>query len=105
MKNDFIQLEILLMIGTTFSSGQYCELEENNKLLSENEKLEEACWNGMMRVMLPEIFIQAIKSKIYIWKIREAVSFLDLEIGEFPNEISRQFSINPYFFLEMHSNN
>ncbi len=107
MKNEAAQLEILLMTGTTFSSRQYCAKEnpEMNKPLSEIEKLEEACWNGLVHEMLPEIYGQYINSKLFIWKISGASSFLNLEMGEFPKEINKLFSIDPYSFLVLQSGN
>ena len=107
MKKDATQLQILLMLGTTFSSRQLCEKEasKNNKPLSPKEKLEEACWNGWLHEMLPEIFGDGAPSKLYIWKISNEHSFLTLEMSDYPREISRYFSIDPYSFLEGLSHN
>lgn len=103
MKNDTTQLEILLMTGTTFSSRQLCEKEnpETNKPLSEIERLEEACWNGWVRELLPELCGQDINPKIFIWKIKGASSFIDLEMGRFPKDINKLFSIDPYSYVEL----
>ena len=36
---------------------------------------------------------------LYLWQIKEAVSFLELELGEVPRTIDSQFSITPHLFL------
>ena len=107
MKQDAPQLEILLMIGATFSSRQYCEKEssEFNQPLSEKERLEEACWNGLIQELLPCFLGGGIGSKIYIWKVRGASSFIEVEMGQYPKEIDRLFSIYPYSFADLLSFN
>ena len=50
--------------------------------------------------MLPEIFVQhSVNKKLYLWEIREAVSFIELELGEKYVEFEKEFSIDPYSFL------
>jgi hypothetical protein len=106
MKTNFIQQEILLMTGTSFSSRQCCEKidQDNHSELTEKEQLEEACWNGLLPEMLPEIYGQTCgDTKLYLWQIREAVSFIEIELGELPEEKEKYFSIDPYSFLQMQS--
>ena len=57
MNTDVLQQEILLLTGTTFSQRQLCEndLKDDRNNLSESEKLEEACWAGLLDELLPEI--------------------------------------------------
>ena len=108
MTTNSIQQELLLITGTTFSSRQCCGKDEaeNSGHLSENDQLQEACWNGLLKEMLPELFEQAASSKsFYLWQIREAESFLEIELGEFPTERDKHFSINPYAFLDTQSYN
>ncbi|HVM89271.1 MAG TPA: hypothetical protein VMT76_13865 [Puia sp.] len=96
------QQEILLMTGTSFSARAFCENDNNigNKNLSEKERLEEACWNGLLHDMLPEICSQAGNTnKMYLWQIKEADSFIELELSEFPEVADRFFSIDPYNFI------
>jgi hypothetical protein len=98
MKANSTQQEILLITGTHFSSRQSVDKNDaaqNN--LSEKEKLEEACWNGMIKDMLPEIVEKTNGSKkLYLWQIKEGESFLALELAEFPQEKDNYFSIDPY---------
>ena len=96
------QQEILLLTGTSFSSRQWCQKDEStdNKRLSEKERLEEACWYGQVKEMLPELFRQSNNdNKVFLWKIQEGKSFLELDMGETPMEKDRFYSIDPYSFL------
>jgi len=104
METNYAQQEILLVTGTSFSSGNFCETSDGLSYnhLSEKEKLEVACWNGLLPAMLPEIFSNhAINKKLYLWEIREASSFIELELGEQYMEFEKKFSIDPYSFLPL----
>ena len=106
MKPQSIQQEILLVLGTSFSARECAEKdgagETNN--FSEKEKLERACWNGLLHEMLPEIFeLAAGYEKIYLWRIKTASHFLELELGQFNNCSDAYFSIDPYCFLDTES--
>jgi hypothetical protein len=104
MNTNSTQLEILLMTGTTFSSRQCFQKDDevNHHDLTEREQLEEACWNGLLQQMLPEIYEQTGgDKKLYMWQIREAGSFIEIELGELPEEKEKHFSIDPYAFLPL----
>ena len=102
MAKNSTQQEILLITGTYFSSRQCYEKEGDTGRLSQKQQLEEACWNGMLGEMLPEICIKPTAAqKMVVWKIREAHSFLELDLGEFPANKDQQLSIDPYCFLAM----
>ena len=59
MKTNSTQQEIILLTGTTFSAREWCERESNKENnLSDKEQLEEACWNGLLPEMLPEVYLQ-----------------------------------------------
>jgi hypothetical protein len=106
MEANGTQQEILLITGTTFTSSLLSEGDEppNSRELTELERLEEACWNGWIRLMLPEICLQGPDGKcLSLWQIREGTSFLELDFSEAPVTIDRQFSITPYSFLSMQS--
>jgi hypothetical protein len=100
MKRNYIQQEILLITGTTFSTRQYCEKDPGKQTnLTEKEYLEEACWNGLLHEMIPEICEQPEgNKKLYLWQIKEGNSFIELELGEMPEEKDNHFSIDPYSF-------
>lgn len=103
MKTVYTQQEILLVTGTSFSSGKFCETSDGLSYnhLSEKEKLEVACWNGLLPIMLPEIFHHSLNKKLYLWEIREGSAFIELELGEQYMEFEKQFSIDPYSFLPL----
>lgn len=108
METNYTQLEVLLMTGTTLTSGNLCRKDDSRRdgHLTEKEELEEACWNGLLQTMLPEICLQTAKGGLlYLWQIKEASSFLELDLGEVPAAIDRRFSITPYSFLSTQSYN
>jgi hypothetical protein len=97
--------EILLMTNTTFSSRQWYDKDDlaKSRQMSEKERLEEACWNGLLSEMLPEI--SEPSETLHIWQVKEGASFLDVELSEFPAEKDNHFSIDPYCFLRVQSAN
>ena len=111
MERNTTQQEILLMTGSAFFQQQCYEKNEqdkdSNKNMSQREKLEEACWNGLLPEILPEIFAEtnAQKKKLYLWQVKEGASFLELELGEYPEEKDSYFSIDPYSFLAFRCSN
>ena len=107
MKNS-TQQEVLLITGTTFSSSQLSKKDDSAKFnnLTDIEQLEEACWNGLLQELLPEIFDKSIaERKSYLWQIKEGKSFLELEWAEFPEKKDDFFSIDPYVFLKAENYN
>jgi hypothetical protein len=102
MKTNSTQQEILLMTGTNFSARQCCEKNDssNPNNLTGKEQLEEACWNGLLKEMLPELCEHAAgDKKLYLWQIKEGSSFIELELGDVPAEKEKYFSIDPYSFM------
>ena len=91
------------MTGTSFSSRQWCNKDgsPDKRNLTEKEKLEEACWYGLVKEMLPELFRQSGNDeKVFLWQIAEGNSFLELDMAEAPFEKDRFYSIDPYSFLD-----
>jgi len=102
MKTTSTQQEILLMTNTTFSQRQLCEkdLSYDNKNLSRTEQLEDACWNGLLNEMFPEITEKSSAGKrFYLLQIEHANCFLRIELGEYFQTIEQELSIDPYSFL------
>ena len=93
-----IQQEILLFTDTHFSQREMCEkLETDNRSsYSAKDKLQEACWNGLLSDMLPELMDN---KKLFIWQIQEGKSFLCIDLSEQPAYNEPFFSLNPYQFL------
>ena len=105
MKTNSTQQEILLLTGTTFSKREWSEKipgKKNN--LTEKEQLEEACWNGLLPEILPEAYLHTeTDKKLFLWQIKQGKSFIDLEMGDIPEETEKEFSIYPYSFLHLQS--
>lgn len=100
-----LQQEILLMTGTRFTARQCWQKinSENNDRPSESEQLQDACWNGLLKEMLPEICKD--NKNLYLWQIRENKCCLNIEVGELPTALDPYFSIDPYTFLAEQSEN
>jgi len=101
MKATYTQMEILLLTGTTFSASQFSDRNEaDHNGRTEKEILTEACWNGVLPSLLPEICEQVpAGKKMYLWDIKEADAFIELEMGEMQEDKDKFFSINPYSFI------
>jgi hypothetical protein len=101
MKTNSTQQEILLLTGTTFSKREWAEKiigQKNN--LTEKEQLEDACWNGLLPEMLPEVYLHPEENKkLFLWQVKQGKSFIDLELGDIPEETEKEFSIDPYSFM------
>ncbi len=99
MKTTSTQQEILLLIGTNFSSRNCCENDDSKQNhLTKGQQLEEACWNGLIQEMLPEI-CEKCGNKLFLWETIVTNSFIGIELGELPQEKEKHFSIDPYSFL------
>ena len=107
MVTNSTQQEILLMTGTSFAERQWADkIDSGEGRTNQEEQLEEACWNGLLPELLPEIFFEHPNAKkLYLWKIRQAKSFLEIELGETPVTIDRHFSLDPDYFLSVQSYN
>jgi len=103
MKADKIQQEILLVTTSTFSKRQWCKQQENvasDRHQDPVDQLEEACWNGLLSEMLPEVLEKpALEGRLYLWHIRQGATVLQIELSEQPSRINESFSIYPNFFL------
>ena len=104
MKTNPLQQEILLMTDTSFAGNQWNRKDETDTAahLTEKEQLEEACWNGLIQEMLPEIAGQLPGTPdLFIWHVRLSSSFIELEMSVYPVKKDSYFSINPYIFMEV----
>jgi len=102
------QQEIIIVNGTQFANRQYCEQNNtsNNNYLSQHEKLKEACWNGLLKDMMPELFFNFTPDvKLFLWQMRECENIITLEMSENPIELDYYASIDPYCFMEIQEYN
>ena len=102
-KNSYIQ-EIIIVSASRFANREYCEKkpEIQGKKPEKNASLKEACWNGMLKDMMPELFFHFDSdSKMYMWQMREGERLLTMEMSEEPSELDFQASIDPYIVMEI----
>ena len=103
MERNTTQQEILLLKGNSFANRAYHRINEDGKPnnQSASEQLEEACWNGLIHELMPELYQLAGDNKrLYLWQIREANAFLELDLGEDNSTFKENhFSIDPYAFM------
>jgi len=107
MEKKITQQEVLLNTDTQFAHRQLTDRDaENSANLSAIEKLEKACWDGLVKELIPELDITLNSNKkLWLWQIHETRSFLALDFYEFPGPKEKEASIDPYIFLsELRSN-
>ncbi len=102
--------EILLLTASSFAQGDLCDrnlFEDNSgKRLSPVEKLEEACWNGLLDEFLRSSRANGKNgNKVFLWKIHVADAFLCVELAQAPSSLDRYYSLDPYMFLEQKNYN
>ena len=102
MKTNLIQQEVLLIAGTSFLSQQLTQDEEpGQQHIRGYNQLEEACWNGLLQLIFPEIFEEPIGNKdLFMWKVTGLDRFINMELGNAPMEKEIEFSIDPSAFLQ-----
>jgi hypothetical protein len=94
--------EILLFTSTTFSKKNFTETNDPNikRSLEDIDQLEEACWNGLLPEIMPEINEEiGANNKLFVWSIDKAKFFLCIERAEQPMAAELLWSVNPYLFL------
>ncbi|HKH59654.1 MAG TPA: hypothetical protein VKA49_02425 [Flavitalea sp.] len=106
MKPDDNTQEILLVMNNSFSRKQFAEndvLDGESSIQNTSEQLEQACWNGLLGSILPELI--DLESKFFLWEIINHRSFLRLNFAVQPAVIDPAFSLNPEFFLNERQSN
>lgn len=90
-----------MVTTSTFSKREWCDLGTSDKDGQTSiEQLEEACWNGLLCEMLPEVMNwPACGRQLFLWHIRKGTSFLKVELSELPPQLEERFSIDGTFFL------
>jgi hypothetical protein len=103
MKTLPIQQEIVLVMHTTLSNKQWTEKDITGGANKGPafDKMEEACWNGLLDELLPELIERSPSGKrLYLWQIRMHEAIIDMELSEFPGTIEKELSIDPHLFLQ-----
>ena len=97
------QTELLLMLNTSFFSKH---LEKVNRFdardwYSKKEQLIEACWDGITPEILPECFTKKERNEITLKEIIDGNTFIDLQFCEGRKRKEKQYSLNPYIFMQV----
>jgi hypothetical protein len=96
------QQEILLSFNSGFLS-MICpdkSKTEPKRQLLDVEKIEEACWNGLLKELFPEICSMTSSGKqMFIWGIRDYNTVMEIDIGEYPSAKDDYLGIDPYKFM------
>jgi len=102
MSNKSSQQEILLSVSSGFLSRICAEKNGNEPKgqLMDVEKIEEACWNGLLKEEFPEIFNMGSSGRqMFIWGIRDYNSVMEIDMGEYPSVKDDYLCIDPYKFM------
>lgn len=95
METKIICQEILITPDSKFFSKEFDEMQSaEKKNLSQKQILAKACWNGLLKLSLPEIL-----PELELININEGERVLDLRFGSYGQHLDTEFSINPYLFL------
>ena len=97
------QKEILLIVNSRFISKAWVKRDamDDNNNFSKKEQLIDACWNGMAPEILPECFDALYDKSVTLCEINDANSFIDLVFGRFVPKNKKEFSVNPYRFMQV----
>ena len=102
--------EIVIVSSSQFANRSYVEkntniADEKSNNLNKNS-LKDACWNGMLKDILPELFNRFSKDdKLFLWQMRECRNVFTMELSERPGDLDFQASIDPYCFMELQEYN
>jgi hypothetical protein len=101
MKPTSLQQEVLLNTDTQFAHRQLTDIDlKDSDGLTALEQLEKACWDGLVKELIPELDITLpYHKKLWLWQIHETKSFLALDFYETPGTKEWETSIDPYLFL------
>lgn len=89
------------MTNSSLSNRNLCERNSNEsaKHFSNVERLEQACWNGMLDEFLPGLVIHLEGKTLFMWEIQTAKSFLHIDLCDQIPSADKESSIDPYIFL------
>ncbi len=107
MEPNAAQQEILLHTETNFAHRRWADKDVPDSAdLSAQEQLEKACWDGLVKDLIPELDITLkANRKLWLWQIHQTQSFLALDFYEVPGPKENEVSIDPYLFMSRIKNN
>jgi hypothetical protein len=101
MKKQHVHQEVLVSTRTTLAKKVLFETNDSNKDATPVEKFEEACWNGLLREMFPELMLynSSALENLFIWGIYAGRSYLLVDLADAPGTIDSLLSLDPHLFL------
>ncbi|MEO7317227.1 MAG: hypothetical protein ABIW47_18700 [Ginsengibacter sp.] len=101
MDTKIICQEILITPDSRFFSKEFDQIKSVEKRnLTQKQMLAEACWNGLLKLSLPEIL-----PELELININEGDRVLDLRFGAYGHHLETEYSINPYLFFNQDRRN
>jgi len=105
MKEKNTKQEILIATGTSFAARDLSDINSASSRQSQAEKLEEACWNGLLEEWFPLLAESRNGQKLFLWKVFVSHKFLCMELAESPDSREPSHSVNPYLFVSRMNKN
>ena len=108
MKSNVTQQELLLVTNCSLFKRQWCDKDgqKNNYHFSPVDELEEACWNGGLEALLPEVVERGSSGKrLFLWHIRHGNNYMQVELSESPASLEYEYSIDAHCFLNKYHAN
>jgi hypothetical protein len=102
MNNENKQQEILFVTSTTLCQRELHQKDpiDQRGYYSEEDRLEEACWNGMLDELIPEVMQRSgFGKKLVLWNIHRGPSLLHIQLCESEVSIENRFSLDAHLFL------
>ncbi len=104
MNKTATQQEIILLTNSQFAKKEF-QKNYGEKESLQKHQLEEACWDGLLINLLPELLKLNRHSNINLWNINVANNFLDLQFSKSPKKMDEALCLNPYIFLQHQGEN
>ena len=99
----------MLFIDSHFCSREFCRRDEGLRGMELNlhrEKLENACWAGLLFEMIPELVaLNLTGEKAFIRDIHTAGHFMLINRGMEAEQVEEPYSLDPYLFLNKNKAN
>ena len=103
MNNNTKQKELLLVLHSDFFSKDWVKRNhaEDDGWFSQKEQLKEACRSGHTPEILPECVEHNYGKNSNICTINDANTFIELVFCKHTQKNEKQYSLNPYIFMQV----
>ena len=99
MRNKSTFQEILVFTETNFTKREWVEKKASAANDNKNDQLKNACWNGLVTDLMPEICERTYDPTVTLWEVNEADHFLELQYGTMNEKWQASMTLNPYLCL------